>query len=263
MYFVGIALILLGALLIKQLTGMKYRKSFFIMELPEYKAPSIVFAVKSMLERGKAYIVKAGTIILVCNAVVQIMATFTPGFAVAAEDSSDSILAMIASPFAVLLVPVVGFASWQLAAAAITGFIAKENVVGTLATVFAITNFIDTEELALVSGGSEVAAIMGLTKVAALAYLMFNLFTPPCFAALGAMNSEMKSGKWLAGAIGFQLATGYVVGFAVYQIGTLITTGSLGAGFAGGLVAVLVIAAFITYLCVRAEKQLKAEYALD
>ena len=263
MYFVGIALILLGALLIKQLTGMKYRKSFFIMELPEYKVPSMVFAVKSMLERGKAYIVKAGTIILVCNAVVQIMATFTPGFAVAAEDSSDSILAMIASPFAVLLVPVVGFASWQLAAAAITGFIAKENVVGTLATVFAITNFIDTEELALVSGGSEVAAIMGLTKVAALAYLMFNLFTPPCFAALGAMNSEMKSGKWLAGAIGFQLATGYVVGFVVYQVGTLITTGSLGAGFAGGLVAVLVIAAFITYLCVRAEKQLKAEYALD
>lgn len=263
MYFVGIALILLGALLIKQLTGMKYRKSFFIMELPEYKVPSIVFAVKSMLERGKAYIVKAGTIILVCNAVVQIMATFTPSFAVAAEDSSDSILAMIASPFAVLLVPVVGFASWQLAAAAITGFIAKENVVGTLATVFAITNFIDTEELALVSGGSEVAAIMGLTKVAALSYLMFNLFTPPCFAALGAMNSEMKSGKWLAGAIGFQLATGYVVGFAVYQVGTLITTGSLGAGFAGGLVAVLVITAFITYLCVRAERQLKAEYALD
>lgn len=263
MYFVGIALILLGALLIKQLTGMKYRKSFFIMELPEYKVPSLGFALKSMLERGKAYIVKAGTIILVCNAVVQIMATFTPGFAVAAEDSSDSILAMIASPFAVLLVPVVGFASWQLAAAAITGFIAKENVVGTLATVFAITNFIDTEELALVSGGSEVAAIMGLTKVAALAYLMFNLFTPPCFAALGAMNSEMKSGKWLAGAIGFQLATGYVVGFVVYQVGTLITTGSLGAGFAGGLVAVLVIAAFITYLCVRAERQLKAEYALS
>jgi len=172
MYFVGIALILLGALLIKQITGMKYRKSFFIMELPEYKVPSVVFACKSMLERGKAYIIKAGTIILVCNMVVQIMATFTPGFVVAAEDSSDSILAMIASPVAVLLIPVVGFASWQLAAAAITGFIAKENVVGTLATVFCITNFIDTDELALVSGGSEVAAIMGLTKVAALAYLI-------------------------------------------------------------------------------------------
>lgn len=263
MYFVGIALILLGALLIKQITGMKYRKSFFIMELPEYKVPSVVFACKSMLERGKAYIIKAGTIILVCNMVVQIMATFTPGFVVAAEDSSDSILAMIASPVAVLLIPVVGFASWQLAAAAITGFIAKENVVGTLATVFCITNFIDTDELALVSGGSEVAAIMGLTKVAALAYLMFNLFTPPCFAALGAMNSEMKSGKWLAGAIGFQLATGYVIGFVVYQAGTLITAGSLGAGFIGGLIAVLIIAAFITYLCIHANKKLKAEYALD
>ena len=262
MYFVGIALILLGALLIKQITGMKYRKSFFIMELPEYKAPSLLFACKSMLERGKAYIVKAGTIILVCNTVVQVMATFTPGFAVAAEDSSDSILAMIASPFAVLLIPIVGFASWQLAAAAITGFIAKENVVGTLATVFAITNFIDTEELALVSGGNEVAAIMGLTKVAALAYLMFNLFTPPCFAALGAMNAEMKSGKWLAGAIGFQLAVGYVVGFVVYQIGTLVTTGTLGAGFVGGLIAVLVIIAVITYMCVNANRKIKAEYAL-
>ena len=259
MYFVGIALILLGALLIKQITGMKYRKSFFIMELPEYKVPSVVFACKSMLERGKAYIIKAGTIILVCNMVVQIMATFTPGFVVAAEDSSDSILAMIASPVAVLLIPVVGFASWQLAAAAITGFIAKENVVGTLATVFCITNFIDTDELALVSGGSEVAAIMGLTKVAALAYLMFNLFTPPCFAALGAMNSEMKSGKWLAGAIGFQLATGYVIGFVVYQAGTLITTGSLGAGFIGGLIAVLIIAAFITYLCIHANKKLNTQ----
>lgn len=264
MYFVGIALILLGALLIKQITGMKYRKSFFIMELPEYKVPSVVFACKSMLERGKAYIIKAGTIILVCNMVVQIMATFTPGFVVAAEDSSDSILAMIASPVAVLLIPVVGFASWQFSRSSQLQVLSqKENVVGTLATVFCITNFIDTDELALVSGGSEVAAIMGLTKVAALAYLMFNLFTPPCFAALGAMNSEMKSGKWLAGAIGFQLATGYVIGFVVYQAGTLITTGSLGAGFIGGLIAVLIIAAFITYLCIHANKKLKAEYALD
>lgn len=262
MYFVGIGLILLGALLIRQITGMKYRKSFFIMELPEYKVPSLGFAVKSMLERGKAYIVKAGTIILVCNTVVQIMATFTPTLAVAAEDSSNSILAMIASPFAVLLVPVVGFASWQLAAAAITGFIAKENVVGTLATVFCITNFIDTEELALVSGGNEVAAVMGLTKAAALAYLIFNLFTPPCFAALGAMNAEMKSGKWLAGAIGFQLATGYVLGFVVYQVGTLITMGTFGAGFAAGLAVVIAIVVFIVYLCIRAERNIKTEYAL-
>lgn len=154
MYFVGILLILLGALLIKAITGMKYRKSFFLMELPEYKIPSLKFAVGSMLERGKAYIIKAGTIILLCNTVVQIMQSFDTHFNLVEEGMEHtSILATISTPFAYMLVPVVGFAAWQLAAAAITGFIAKENVVGTIATVYAITNFIDTEELELMSGG--------------------------------------------------------------------------------------------------------------
>ena len=264
MYFVGIALILLGALLVKAINGMKYRKSFFIIELPEYKAPSLKFALGSMLERGKAYIIKAGTIILVCNTVVQIMQSFDTHFQPVEEGMENtSILATIASPFSYLLVPIVGFAAWQLAAAAITGFIAKENVVGTLAVCYAITNFIDTEELELVSGGSEVATVMGLTKVAALAYLMFNLYTPPCFAAIGALNSELKSGKWLFGAICMQLATGFTVGFLVYQVGTLITTGSLGAGFVGGLIAVAVFAAVIVGLIVRSNKQLDSNYALN
>ena len=264
MYFVGIALILLGALLVKAINGMKYRKSFFIIELPEYKVPSLKFALGSMLERGKAYIIKAGTIILVCNTVVQIMQSFDTHFQVVEEGMENtSILAAIATPFSYLLVPVVGFAAWQLAAAAITGFIAKENVVGTLAVCYAITNFIDTEELELVAGGNEVAMVMGLTKVAALAYLMFNLYTPPCFAAIGALNSELKSGKWLAGAICLQLATGFTVGFLVYQVGTLITTGSLGAGFVGGLIAVLVFAAVIVSLIVKANRGLERNYALN
>lgn len=262
MYFVGILIILFGALLINKLTGMKYRKSFFIMELPEYKRPSMKFAVKSMVERGKAYIIKAGTIILLCNTIVQVMASFTPTFAEAAEDGSDSILALISTPFAVILIPVIGFACWQCAAAAITGFIAKENVVGTLATVFALTNLIDTEELELAEGaGSTVAMAMGLTKVAALAYLMFNLYSPPCFAALGALNAEMKSKKWFWGAIGFQLSVGFTISFLVFQIGTLITTGKLGAGFAGGLAGVLAIAAIITALCINTERKLKTEYS--
>ena len=262
MYFVGILIILFGALLINKLTGMKYRKSFFIMELPEYKRPSMKFAVKSMVERGKAYIIKAGTIILLCNTIVQVMASFTPTFAEAAEDGSDSILALISTPFAVILIPVIGFACWQCAAAAITGFIAKENVVGTLATVFALTNLIDTEELELAEGaGSAVAMAMGLTKVAALAYLMFNLYSPPCFAALGALNAEMKSKKWFWGAIGFQLSVGFTISFLVFQIGTLITTGKLGAGFAGGLAGVLAIAAIITALCINTERKLKTEYS--
>lgn len=264
MYFVGILLILLGALLVKAVTGMKYRKSFFIIELPEYKVPSIKFAFGSMLERGKAYIIKAGTIILVCNTVVQIMQSFDTHFHVVEEGmESTSILATIASPFAYLLVPIVGVAAWQLAAAAITGFIAKENVVGTIATVYAITNFIDTDELELIGSGNSVAAVMGITKAAALAYLMFNLYTPPCFAALGALNSELQSGKWLFGAICLQLATGYTVGFFVYQIGTLITTGSLGVGFVGGLIAVLVFAAIIAGIIVKNNKAFDAEYQLD
>ncbi len=231
MYLVGILLVLLGALLVKKITGQKYRKSFFIIELPEYKLPSLKRACGSMLERGKAYIVKAGTIILVCNTIVQIMQSFNWQFRLVEEGAEGtSILASIAHPFAILFIPL-GFGVWQLAAAAVTGFIAKENVVGTLAVVYGITNLIDTDELALVGSGNEVATVMGLTKVAALAYLMFNLYTPPCFAALGAMNSEMKSGKWLLGGICLQLATGYTVAFGIYQIGTLITTGSLGTAF--------------------------------
>ena len=263
-YMLGIVLVLLGALLIKAITGMKYRKSFFIIEMPEYKVPSLGFALKSMLERGKAYIIKAGTIILVCNTVVQIMQSFNWHFEAVEEGMEDtSILASVAGPFAVLLVPIVGIVSWQLAAAAITGFIAKENVVGTIATCFAITNFIDTEELELIGEGNAVAAAMGITKVAALAYLMFNLYTPPCFAALGAMNSEMKSAKWLWGAIALQLATGYTVGFLVYQIGTIIVTGSIGAGFAGGLIAVICFAAIITVIIKSNRKKIAAEYKLS
>ena len=262
MYLVGIVLVLLGALLVKRITGQKYRKSFFIIELPEYKIPSLKRACVSMLERGKAYIVKAGTVILVCNTVVQIMQTFNWQFQLVEEGAeSTSILASIAHPFAVLFIPL-GFGVWQLAAAAITGFIAKENVVGTLAVVYGVTNLIDTDELALVGSGSEVATVMALTKAAALAYLMFNLYTPPCFAALGAMNSEMKSGKWLFGGICLQLATGYTVAFFVYQIGTLITTGALGTAFVPGLIAVLVFAAIIVWRIRKSDKEFAAEYSL-
>ena len=262
MYLVGIVLFLLGALLVKRITGQKYRKSFFIIELPEYKIPSLKRACMAMLERGKAYIVKAGTIILVCNTVVQIMQTFNWQFQLVEEGAeSTSILATVAHPFAILFIPL-GFGIWQLAAAAITGFIAKENVVGTLAVVYGVTNLIDTEELALVGSGNEVATIMGLTKAAALAYLMFNLYTPPCFAALGAMNSEMKSGKWLLGGICLQLATGYTVAFFIYQVGTLITTGSLGAAFVPGLIAVLVFAAVIIWRVKKSDREFAAEYSL-
>ena len=263
MYFTGIVLIFLGALLVNRIAGYKNRKSFFIIELPEYKVPSLLFAFKAMCSRGWAYIVKAATIILLCNTAVQIMQTFAWNFTVA-EAADQSILASIAAPFAILLVPVVGVLSWQLAAAAVTGFIAKENVVGTLAVCFVgLQNFIDTDELAMLEGsGAEVAGILAITKVAALAYLMFNLYTPPCFAAIGAMNSEMKSAKWLWAGIGLQMGTGYSVGVLVYQFGTLATTGSFGPGAVPGLAAVAVFALILTGLCLRTDRTLAREYAL-
>ena len=262
MYFVGIALILLGALLVNRIAGHKSRKSFFIMELPEYKLPSVKRACISMCSRGWSYIVKAGTVILLCNTAVYVMQSFNWQLQLVEEGMAHtSILATIANPIAVALVPLVGITAWQLAAAAVTGFIAKENVVGTLAVCY---GFAVNDDLEMVGSGNEVAAAMvGMTKAAALAYLMFNLFTPPCFAALGAMNAEIKQKKWFWGGIALQLAAGYTVSFLVYQIGTLIETGSVGAGFLGGLIAVAVIVSVIVYLCVSSKQKIKTEYALS
>lgn len=263
-YFTGIVLIFVGALLVNRITGYRVRKSFFIIELPEYKAPSLIGAFKSMCNRGAAYIKKAATIILLCNTVVQIMQSFNWQFQVA-QSADQSILSTIASPFAYVIAPIVGVVSWQLAAAAVTGFIAKENVVGTLAVCFVgLDNLIDTQELALVGSGSEAAGIIAITKVAALAYLMFNLYTPPCFAAIGAMNSEMKSKKWIWGGIGLQMGTGYTVGYLVYTIGTLITNpSSLNVVMAiCGAAVVAVFAVTVIGLIKNTDKKLKTEYAL-
>ena len=268
MYFVGILLIFLCALLINLLTGYKHRKSFFIMELPEYKAPSVVKAGKSMCQRGWAYIVKAGTIILVCNFVVHVMQNFNWKFEAIEEGmESTSILATVASPFAYIIAPVIGVVAWQLAAAAVTGFIAKENVVGTLAVCFGIANLFDLDELAMVEGAENVvAATFGISGVAALSFLMFNLFTPPCFAAIGAMNAEIKSKKWLFAGIGLQLAVGYNVAFLVYFFGSIFTPGaSLGEPWMPilGWIVFLATAGVLTYLIIRNNKKFKEEYSLS
>lgn len=245
MYFSGIVIVFFAALLINKITAFKEKNSYFIIELPEYKLPSLKIAFKSMISRGWAYIVKAATIILVCNTAVQIMQSFNWNLTLA-QTADSSILATVAKPFAYALVPIVGVVSWQLAAATVTGLIAKENIVATLAVCFSVTNFIDTEELTLLGGANEVAAVMGITKAAALGFLMFNLFSPPCFAAIGAMNAEMKSKKWLFAGLGLQLFFGFTTGFLAYQIGTLFTLHKLGGGFLSGLsvitVTVLVIA---------------------
>lgn len=256
MYLTGIILIFICALIINKITNNN-KKSYFIIELPDYKIPSLKLAINSMLDRGKAYVIKASTIILVCNTAVQIMQTFDLSLAVAASADS-SILALIAKPFAYALLPITGVLSWQLAAAAITGFIAKENVVDTLAVCFVgLENLIDMEELVMLEGsGNEVVGIIAITKVAALAYLMFNLYTPPCFAAIGAMRAEMKSTKWLWAGILLQLGVGYTVAYIVYTLGTIVTDVSLvdiTSAISGGVVVLLFIF-YVAYLMKKSKR---------
>ena len=260
MYFVGIIIIVLVALLINALNGYRPRKSFFIMELPEYKAPSVKKAAWSMLSRGWSYIVKAGTVILICNFVVQLMQSFGWNLQ-PVDDAADSILATISTPFAYIFAPIVGVVAWQLAAAVITGFIAKENVVGTLAVCFVgLENLINSDELAMIEGaGADVAGILAITKVAALAYLMFNLFSPPCFAAIGAMNAEIKSKKWLFAAVGIELAVGYTIGFLTYFFGTLFTVGRFSTAWMPivGWSIVLASVAIFTVIILKKRGELK------
>ena len=255
MYFVGILVILLGALLINLLTGYKSKKSFFIIELPEYKLPSLKRSALSMLQRGWSFIVKAGTVILVCNFVIHVMQTFNWKFEVV--DSSESILHDVASPFAYVIAPVIGVVAWQLAAAAITGFIAKENVVGTLAVCYGISNLIDLDSFEMVGAANEVVSAFGISSVAALAYLMFNLFTPPCFAAIGAMRAEIKSRKWFWSGIGLQFAVGYAVSFTVYFFGTLFTGADFGKAWMPivGWIVMLLLGALLTYLILKRNKE--------
>ena len=260
MYFLGIIIIFFGALLVNLITANKNKKSYFIIELPEYKVPSFIKAVKSMCSRGWSYIVKAGTIILVCNFTVHLMQNFNWKFEIV--EANESILHDIATPFGYLFAPIIGVFAWQLAAAVITGFIAKENVVGTLAvSITALSALIDPEELAIIEGSQEGIKLafnaIGVSKVAALSYLMLNLFSPPCFATIGAMNSEMKSKKWLFAGIGLQLAVGFVISFIVFFFGTLFSNGSFGEVWMPILGWIIVLGVVITITSLIIKNNLK------
>lgn len=258
MYFVAIALILVCAYIINLITGCKAKRSYFIIELPEYKAPSISKATISMLERGWSYIVKAGTIILLCNFLVTLMLNFSWSFRLV-DNPTNSILHDIATPFAYLFSPITGTVSWQLSASALAGFVAKEEVVGALGTCFS-TSLIDGENFAIANGvtGAELAKVLNLTNVSALAYLAFNLFTPPCFAAIGAMRSELNSKKWFWGAIGFQFGIGYSVAFLTFFFGSVFTGGSLGETWMP-ILGWIVVLSFISVLAVLIIKNRKGK----
>lgn len=253
-YLIAFVVIILAGLLIKTITGADDVKNYFIVELPEYRIPSIKRSFMKMLETGKEFMIKAGTIIVVCNTIVFIMASFDPGFNLVGDAVKTSILAKIASPIAILLIPV-GVGVWQLAAAAVTGFVAKENVVGTLAVVYAMGAAIN-EDFEL-TNSLLLKETMGITTVAALSFMFFNLFTPPCFAAIGAMKAELKSTKWLVNGVLLQTAIGYLISMVVYQVGTIIAYGELGNGF---IASVIILIASMIYLMslIKKNKKLKA-----
>ena len=227
-YLIAFTVIIGVGLILKKTTGAKNIKNYFIIELPQYRIPSLKRAFFKMLETGKDFMMKAGTIIIVCNTVVFMMSSFNFKLQLVGDAVDTSMLAVIATPFAFLLIPV-GIGAWQLAAAAITGFIAKEEVVGTLAVVYSMGAAIN-EDFELVNG-TMLKETMGITAVAALSFMLFNLLTPPCFAAIGAMKSEMKSKKHLRNAIMLQLAVGYTVAMVVNQVGTLIVEKTFAPGF--------------------------------
>jgi len=236
-YLMAGLLIIGGGLILKRIFGFE-GDSTFIIELPEYRLPSLKHAARQVLRQAKAFLVKATTIILVMNTLVWFLQTYSWDLSVAGGQE-DSMLALLGGLAAPLLIPL-GFAGWQAAAAALTGLVAKENVVATLAILLAAS-----DEALRLSGGP----LSGLfTPVTALAFLAFNLFIPPCFAAIGAMNAELGTRKWLGRAILFQLATGYTVAMLISQIGTLLVYGSPADGYQAAIAIFLAIAAGILIL---------------
>lgn len=241
-YIIAIGVIIIGGLLLKKLFVWDNTSSF-IMELPEYKIPSIKNAIIQMFDKAKGFIYKATTIILVMNTLVWFMQAFNWKLQ-ATEIQSESILASVGSVIAPLLIPL-GFVGWQLAAASITGFIAKENVVATFAVLFAMAS----EEALHVPGG---ALAQMFTPVTAYAFLAFNLFTPPCFAAIGAMNAEMGSKKWFFRGLAFQLSVGYIIALLITHIGTLVIYGETAEGFIPAIFVLIAYAVGVTFLIKRA-----------
>lgn len=243
-YLITFGVIIGVGLLLKKATGTKNMKNYFIIELPQYRIPSLKRAFFKMIETGKDFVSRAATIIIVCNTVIFIMSSFNFRLQLVGDAVDTSILATIAAPFALLLIPI-GIGVWQLAAAAITGFIAKEEVVGTLAVVYSMSSAINGD-FELVNG-MMVQEVMGITAVSAFSFMLFNLLTPPCFAAIGAMRSEMKSKTWLRNTILLQISVGYLVSMVVYQVGTIVTYKQLGEGFVPAVIILLGAILFIGY----------------
>ncbi|MBS6953933.1 MAG: ferrous iron transport protein B [Enterocloster asparagiformis] len=247
-YFVGIAAIICSGIILKKTKMFAGDPAPFVMELPAYHMPTVTNVLRSMWERGWSFIKKAGTVILLST----IFVWFTSGFGFVdgsfgmVEDLSDGLLATIGRGIAWIFAPL-GWGSWQAAVAAITGLVAKENVVGTFGILF---GFAEVAE-----DGKEIWGTMAqtFTAVSAYSFLVFNLLCAPCFAAIGAIKREMNNAKWTWFAIGYQTVLAYAVSLCIYQLGTWFSTGVFGIGTAAAL---LLVALFI-YLLFRPYRENK------
>ena len=249
-YFVGIIAIICSGIILKKTKLFAGDPAPFVMELPAYHMPTISNVLRSMWERGWSFIKKAGTIILLST----IILWFLQGFGwvngqfgmLEAEQLDSSILAAIGGVIAPIFAPL-GWGNWKMAVAAVTGLIAKENVVGTFGVLF---GFAEVAEDGVEIWGQLAGS---MTAVAAYSFLVFNLLCAPCFAAMGAIKREMNNTKWFLIAIGYQTILAYVVSMCIYQIGTWVTAGSFGIGT---IIAIILILGFI-YLLFRPYKESK------
>lgn len=247
-YFVGIAAIICSGIILKKTKLFAGDPAPFVMELPAYHMPTVSNVLRSMWERAWSFIKKAGTIILLSTIVLWFLMNFgwvDGSFGMLeAEQLNDSILSKIGSFIAPIFTPL-GWGDWKMAVAAVTGLIAKENVVGTFGVLF---GFAEVAE-----DGNEVWGQLAgsMTQIAAYSFLVFNLLCAPCFAAMGAIKREMNNTRWFWTAIGYQCGLAYVVSLCIYQLGTLFTGGGFGIGT---VVAILLVIGFV-YLLVRPYKE--------
>jgi ferrous iron transport protein B len=236
-YFLGIASVIISGVILKKTRPFMGEVSPFVMELPAYRLPGVVNVLRSMWERGWSFIKKAGSVILLSSVTVWFLSGFGftgDGFGMV-EDLSDGLLAALGSAIAVIFAPL-GFGSWEAAVATLTGLVAKENVVGTMGVLYGFAEV--SEE------GEEIWSVFAanFTALGAYSFLAFNLYCPPCFAAIGAIRREMNNPKWTAFAVLYHLCYGYILALIIYQIGTFVTGGGFTIGTAAGFAALALMA---------------------
>ena len=245
-YFLGIFMIIICGIILNKTKVFKGEPAPFVMELPQYHIPSFKGVILHMWDRAKAFIVKAGTIIFVACAVIWFTSSFS--WTLQMVDAQDSILASIGKVIAPIFAPL-GFGNWQSAVSTLTGFVAKENVVGTFGVLFGIAEAAEDTPVLLTQIGSMFTAASGL------AFIAFNMLNAPCFAAIGAIRREMGSWKWMWITIGFQTLTAYIVALMINQIGSFI----LGTGSLIGAIGSVLIAVFAISIAVLSGRDIKSK----